>query len=115
MDGTFVVLFGVGILFVAVSFAWQIYVTSTRHPALLRAWADANGWQLLRFDGPFYRTPFGPQGYWESNVYEVDIQDQDGKRRRGHVRIAGTVHRCLMGSSELTIHWDGAPTLEHVW
>jgi hypothetical protein len=68
---------------VAAGLAWRFH----RCNNLLRAWADRNGFRLIRKEycwvrkGPFYWTTSKSQ-----TVYRVTVEDWDGEHRGGWVR-----------------------------
>ena len=76
-----------------------------RAQQLLNAWADQNGYQILRSERRNFRR--GPFFWTTSNnqiVYYIEVLDQSGNRRNGWVRCGGMFLGLL--SDQLDVKWE---------
>ena len=96
---------GFAIALVVIAVVAAIWWRHTRSRALLTAWAERNGYRILRQEyrlfrrGPFFFTT--AKGHV---VYYVTVQDQPGLVRRGWVRC-GSWWLGLV-SDKVQVRWD---------
>lgn len=78
-----------------------------RREALFR-WASAGGWRLLAYGQPALTelSPFPFSASKSQQVFRVEVEDRQGKRRSGWVRL-GSAWRGL-ASTRADVRWSDA-------
>jgi hypothetical protein len=99
-----VLVFGLFGLFILFNVGWLIWRWQ-RPPVILERWADRNGYRIVDQSYCwFWAGPFFMRCGRGQMVYRITVEDEDGERWKGHVRLGHWLIGLL--SDEVAEAWD---------